>query len=115
MCFTDFPTETFDEAMETLRFIGRNRERLSLFICGVFELVGGSPVARDPAAFGIGKIWHEEGDRLKTGLYFEPRCRGKPRGEGTDRRGDRPAFPVLEALPLSLGGIPFHGPHPPWV
>jgi hypothetical protein len=71
MCFTDFPTETYDEAMETLRFIGRNRGRLSLFICGVFELVSGSPVARDPAAFGIGKVWYVEGDRLKTGLQFE--------------------------------------------
>lgn len=72
MCFTDFPTESFEEAVETLRFIERNRERLSLFICGSFELVGGSPVARDPAAFGIGKVWHVEGDRLKTGLYYEP-------------------------------------------
>ncbi|HQB31536.1 MAG TPA: radical SAM protein [Syntrophales bacterium] len=81
MCFTDFPTETFDEAMETLRFIGRNRERLSLFICGVFELVGGSPVARNPAAFGIGKTWHVEGDRLKTGLYFEAAVPWKTGGE----------------------------------
>jgi len=70
MCFTDFPTETFAEAQATLAFIKENRNLLALFICGCFDLVAGSRVAQNPAAYGITDMWTVAGDELRTGLFY---------------------------------------------
>ena len=37
MCFTDFPTENYAEALDTLRFIDELREHIATFIVGTFE------------------------------------------------------------------------------
>ena len=71
MCFTDFPTETADEAMGTLRFVGDLREELALFIIGEFDLTHGALVAQRPAHFGIRDVWQLEGDELGLGLFYE--------------------------------------------
>jgi len=71
MCFTDFPTETAKDARATLAWIQRMRNRISLFMCGRFGLCSGSRIAHSPEAYGIRKIWHLEGDALKTGLFYE--------------------------------------------
>ena len=70
MCFTDFPSETFTEAMTTLGFLERHAPHIAAFIVGRFELTHGSRVARDPARFGLREIWTVQGDELGTALFF---------------------------------------------
>jgi hypothetical protein len=73
MCFTDFPTETFDEAMATLRFLEEQAPHIAAFIVGQFELTHGSRVARKPARFGLRELWSVQGDALGTALFFAER------------------------------------------
>jgi anaerobic magnesium-protoporphyrin IX monomethyl ester cyclase len=73
MCFTDFPTETFDEAIATLRFLEEHAPYVAAFIVGQFELTHGSRVAREPARFGLREIWSVQGDALGTALFFAER------------------------------------------
>ncbi len=77
MCFSDFPTETYREAMETVRFIRGVEDDLSLFILGRFDLTHGSLVAQKPGEFGIKEVWQVAGDELGTGLFFAERQRTK--------------------------------------
>lgn len=53
MCFADFPTESYREALATVRFLEELRGRISLFICGEFDLTHGALVAQRPQEFGI--------------------------------------------------------------
>ena len=77
MCFSDFPTETTREAMQTVRFVEGLGEELSLFILGRFDLTHGSLVAQKPGDFGIKEVWGVEGDELGTGLFFAERRQPK--------------------------------------
>jgi hypothetical protein len=77
MCFSDFPTETYREAMETVRFVEGLGDDLALFILGRFDLTHGSLVAQRPGDFGIREVWGVEGDELGTGLFFAERRRPK--------------------------------------
>jgi hypothetical protein len=77
MCFTDFPTETFAEAMATLGFLERHAPHIAAFIVGQFELTHGSRVAQDPARFGLREFWTVQGDELGTALFFAERQPGK--------------------------------------
>lgn len=77
MCFSDFPTESYREAMETVRFVQARGDDLSLFILGRFDLTHGSLVAQRPGDFGISEVWGVEGDELGTGLFFAERRRPK--------------------------------------
>jgi hypothetical protein len=77
MCFSDFPSETFTEAMATLAFIERHAPHIAAFIVGRFELTHGSRVARDPTRFGLREIWTVQGDELGTALFFAERKPGK--------------------------------------
>jgi hypothetical protein len=77
MCFSDFPSETYREAMETVRFVDGLKDDLSLFILGRFDLTHGSLVAQKPGEFGIKEVWQIEGDELGTGLFFAERRRPK--------------------------------------
>jgi anaerobic magnesium-protoporphyrin IX monomethyl ester cyclase len=72
MCFTEFPTETRDEALQTLDFLGEREDELAVFIVGEFGLTHGSLVAAEPARFGIRETWEVAGDELGLGLFFEP-------------------------------------------
>jgi anaerobic magnesium-protoporphyrin IX monomethyl ester cyclase len=72
MCFTDFPTETRDEALDTLRFLDERRDRVATYIVGEFGLTHGSLVAQEPARFGVREVWQLEGDRLGLSLFFAP-------------------------------------------
>jgi hypothetical protein len=71
MCFTDFPTETFDEALATLQFLEDERDHVSLYIVGEFDLTHGALVAQRPDDFGIRETWQLDGDQLGTGLFYE--------------------------------------------
>ncbi|MFO0747117.1 MAG: radical SAM protein [Myxococcota bacterium] len=74
MCFTDFPTETFDEALETLQFLADREDDVAVYIVGRFGLTHGSLVAQRPDAFGIAETWQVDGDELGLGLFFRPRA-----------------------------------------
>lgn len=69
MCFTNFPTESVDEALATLRFLTEERSDVALFIVGRFGLTHGARVAQEPAAFGLSKNVSLDGDDLQTGLF----------------------------------------------
>jgi hypothetical protein len=105
MTFTDFPTETRQEALETVRVLDSMRDELSLFICGEFALTAGSRVAASPSGFGLAETWSVDGDRFRTALFYR-----EQRASKSDR--DREA--VLDAvLSLSrrfcLRGYPWAG------
>lgn len=72
MCFTEFPTETHEEACETLDFLAEHEDKLAVYIVGEFGLTHGSLVAQAPEKFGIKETWELEGDRLGLGIFFEP-------------------------------------------
>jgi len=71
MCFTDFPTETFDEALETLQFLADREDDVAVYIVGRFGLTHGSLVAKRPADFGIAETFEVQGDELGLGLFFQ--------------------------------------------
>jgi hypothetical protein len=52
-CFLGFPGETKQDVAKTLDFLARVAGPRTTISCGIFELQKGSPVAGDPAAFGI--------------------------------------------------------------
>ncbi len=70
MVFTDFPTETYGEALATLRWLEALQGDIALFMCGRFELSAGATVAEQPEDFGIREIWTVAGDDLRSALYY---------------------------------------------
>lgn len=84
MCFTDFPTETHDEAVETLDFLGDRKDRLAVYIVGEFGLTHGSLVAQSPSRFGIRETWELEGDHLGLGIFYAPEHPWKTDDERAD-------------------------------
>jgi hypothetical protein len=71
MCFTDFPTESFDEALDTIDLIDGLRDAVALYIVGEFDLTDGALVAQQPEKFGLTETYRLDGDLLKTGLFYE--------------------------------------------
>ncbi len=84
MCFTEFPTETHDEAISTLDFLDDHRDQLAVYIVGEFGLTHGSLVAQEPSRFGIRETWELEGDQLGLGIFFEPVAPWKTDDERAD-------------------------------
>jgi hypothetical protein len=70
MCFTEFPTETYREAIATIAMLDRLRDHVALFICGEFDLTHGALVAQRPAEFGLAETWQLAGDELGCGLFY---------------------------------------------
>lgn len=71
MCFTDFPTETGPEALDTLRMLDQLRPHVALFIVGQFGLTHGALVAQQPEKFDLRETWQLAGDELGLGLFYE--------------------------------------------
>ena len=84
MCFTDFPTETHEEACDTLDFLHDRRDKIGVYIVGEFGLTHGSLVAQTPEKFGIKETWALEGDELGLGIFFEPTSPWKSDDERAD-------------------------------
>ncbi len=84
MCFTEFPTETHDEALETLEFLADRREHVAGYIVGEFGLTHGSLVAQEPSRFGIRETWELDGDELGLGIFFAPEAPWKTDDERAD-------------------------------
>lgn len=53
MSFTDFPTETFNEAMETINYLKKYRDFWTFGGIGSFILLSGSKVAKDPEFYHV--------------------------------------------------------------
>ncbi|MGA8280998.1 MAG: hypothetical protein WB853_08900 [Desulfobacterales bacterium] len=81
MCFTDFPTESYADAMATLQLLDTHRGAIALFMCGRFQLTSGSTVAGSPSDFGIRDIWYVAGDDLRGTLYYEEKPASKTAAE----------------------------------
>lgn len=75
MCFNNFPTETVKDALNTIEFIGANKNLIALFINGRFGLSHGSRVANHPEEFGINEIWQVSGDEIGTGIFYSTKGR----------------------------------------
>jgi radical SAM superfamily enzyme YgiQ (UPF0313 family) len=84
MCFTEFPTETHEEALETLEFLAERRRNIAVYIVGEFGLTHGSLVAQEPSRFGIAETWELEGDHLGLGIFFSPERSWKSDEERAD-------------------------------
>ncbi len=70
-----FPTETEEEAFESVNFI-LNNERLASspgfsFLPCLFEMEKHSPLTADPAGFGIRRIMAPKHDDLSLGYFYE--------------------------------------------
>jgi anaerobic magnesium-protoporphyrin IX monomethyl ester cyclase len=81
MCFTDFPTETYAEAMDTLDFLKELELKVALYIVGEFDLTHGALVAQTPERFGLRETWQLDGDLLGTGLFYEEKRVSKRPGD----------------------------------
>lgn len=102
MCFTEFPTETAEEAARTLEFLAEKREEVAVFIVGEFGLTHGSLVAQEPARFGIRSTWEIEGDELGLGIFFEPGAQWKTdeeRAELDEKLSDLSSGWALKSYP----------------
>jgi len=82
MCFTDFPTETYKEAMDTLRFLEELKHQVASYIVGEFDLTHGALVAQEPERFGIRETWQLDGDLFGTGLFYEEKRASKRGADG---------------------------------
>lgn len=71
--FTGFPTETFEEAKESVDFLVETRELWTFGGLGDFVLTPGSIVAREPARFGLSNVRPVPGEGVARHLaYDEP-------------------------------------------
>lgn len=104
MCFTNFPTETSQEARLTIRLIKQFHDQIALFICGEFALVHGARIAQFPDEYGIREIWRVNGDEFRTGLFY---AETKPAKTETERGK------IDRALDRVAGGWWLHGY--PWA
>lgn len=70
-----FPSETREEALETLDFVISNEKFLkskgaSCLAC-LFELEKHAPILRDPGKYGLTKIGHPKQDDMSLGYFYE--------------------------------------------
>lgn len=70
MTFTDHPDESIEEALDTVRWIEEEQERIDLFIVGQFGLEAGSHIAQDPLRYGVRRIYYAAGDELRLYALF---------------------------------------------
>lgn len=68
--FIGFPTETQQEAWETINFLIENEHSISCFGFGCFELEKDTPVYHNPEHFGISKISNPKNPILKESYDY---------------------------------------------
>jgi len=71
MGFTGFPTETYDEAMDSIRVLNDLRSQWVFGGLGKFTLTAGAIVAKQPDRFRVKKIGPRLGDDIHCLLDFE--------------------------------------------
>jgi len=71
MGFTGFPTETYDEALESIHFLEKNRQHYVFGSLGTFCLYPGAIIARKPAEFGIHNLHFSSDDDVHMLVEYE--------------------------------------------
>jgi len=71
MGFTGFPTETFEDAMDSVNFLRENREYWTFGGLGQFVLTRGAIVAQKPEEFKIANVRGIEGEDISWRLKFD--------------------------------------------
>ncbi|WP_281930866.1 B12-binding domain-containing radical SAM protein [Roseibium album] len=69
--FLGFPTETRDEAQETLDFVLSNKNSINTVGFGHFQLLGGAAVERNPERFGVTHIERGKPGNLSSRYAYE--------------------------------------------
>ena len=71
MGFTGFPTETLEEARDSIDFLADTRDLWAFGGLGEFVLTSGAIVAKDPARFGIANVRPAESEGVARSLDFD--------------------------------------------
>lgn len=71
MGFTGFPTETFEDSLETFRFLEETTNFWTFAGIGEFGLTPGAIVAKNPERFGITNVKPFDNDDIPRYLHFE--------------------------------------------
>jgi hypothetical protein len=104
MAFTGFPSETFDEAMDTVQFLADRRELWTLGDIGEFVLTAGSLVARQPERYGVGEVRPGPDEDIPRSLHFTAPVRLDEEQQRTLTRAKR-QFRVVDFDRPWLGGV----------
>ena len=67
-----FPTETKEEASQTIEFLLENEDRIASIGFASFSLYEETPVYKHPSHFGIDGICHTLTDKLLSPCFYEP-------------------------------------------
>jgi len=67
--FFGFPTETRDEAMETIDFLLENRDIIHSEGTGTFSFEHNAPISKSPETFGVANVQPKSGNVLE--LYYD--------------------------------------------
>jgi anaerobic magnesium-protoporphyrin IX monomethyl ester cyclase len=81
MGFTGFPTETVDEAMDSVNFLRDNRDQWTFGGLGDFVLTSGAIVARQPGRFAISNIRPLPGSDIARALDFDEPISQQAKGQ----------------------------------
>jgi len=87
MTFLDHPTETWEEARETLAFLEEYDRWLALFFVVNFDLEPGALVYRDPARYDLQEVYHLDGDDFRLWTYSTPLRKWKTPEQQADLTG----------------------------
>ncbi|KEO83959.1 hypothetical protein EL26_07160 [Tumebacillus flagellatus] len=71
MGFTHFPSERYEEAMDSINFLMESRDYWTFGGLGTFALTPGAIVAKQPSDFGITNVRPYDGDDIIRNLHFE--------------------------------------------
>ena len=70
--FVGFPTETREEALQTIAFLLSNEHRIASIGFGVFTLFEGTPIYKEPALFGLRDVRRAAKDSAFGGCDYTP-------------------------------------------
>lgn len=70
MGFTGFPSETFEESMDSIQFLKENRDYWTFGGLGSFILTRGSMVAKNPTQFNINKLSNYKNEDVSWRVFY---------------------------------------------
>jgi hypothetical protein len=95
MGFTGFPSETTEEAMDSVRFLRDHRDQWTFGGLGEFMLTAGAIVAKQPERFGLRGIAPRPGDDIARVLDYEDTAAGTPDESDQEKLDEAKASLVL--------------------
>lgn len=105
MGFTGFPTETYEEAMDSIRLLEELREHWVFGGLGEFELTAGAIVAKQPERFGLISVNVRPADDIHAFLDFREQTPSKTEEEirEIERRSIELRHPFELERPFACG------------